>query len=157
MRKKLSTIVLAVTTGLLLVGAIYVSLLLKQEPGEQAATTIKKTKAANKTYLLAFNLSPLTPTQEPEMNGASQIPPTVTPATSPVPLLTDDQITPNITVTPTEILLAQNNVSPTTSLAISEGTVNPTKIQDLPQTGWTQYSLIIFAVAATVFFVSFMF
>ncbi len=153
MKTKISTIFLAVTTGLLLIGAIYISFLLKQEPGQQAATTIKKTKAASKTYLLAFNINPpsISPTDNPiDLNVTS-------PATSPTAtVVPTNTLETTVTVSPTEILLARNNLTPTTT-ASANLTVSPTKPASLPETGWTQYSLILFAVSATVFFLAFIF
>ena len=163
---------------LLLISIIFVNNLLKEEPG-QAVTTIKRTKAATKTYsrLLALNnqqptISPTLAQQGTESPSPTEIllaknHPTITggqyqnnPLTPTVFAnneITDMQGTP--TVDPTAELLARNsNITVTASSSISPtSSIIPTKTQKLPETGWIQYSLILFAAATTMFFLAFIF
>lgn len=74
------------------------------------------------------------------------------------------EITPSLTPTPTEIVLAYQNPTPTLS-ATASGTVTPkvtatitsTKVATLPQSGFITNAIILFGVSALVIFISFIF
>lgn len=74
------------------------------------------------------------------------------------------------TLTPTEIVLAYQNPTPTLSATISatvtprttvtatvSATITPTKVARLPQTGFITNTIILFGVSALVMFISFIF
>jgi len=179
MKKKQSTLKIIVIFFIIiiLVGLVFsLNNMLQEKPG-QAVTTIKKTKAAAKTYsrLLALN-NPL-PTIVPTNTPIIEVSPTEILLANNNPALTGGQLqnnllTPTIsgdiyitngqgtpTVDPTAELLARNNnititiyssISPTSSII-------PTKTEKLPETGWIQYSLILFASATTMFLLAFIF
>lgn len=146
MKKKYVTIVLFTITILLMILAVYLGYLMKDT--NSSATKITKTKAQSVTYkkLLALNL-PTNPAQAPEQ---------VTPTEEISPTGINSSPTPTIELTetpiPTEIILAREDSSSTGSSTMDEGipTVSPTGIENLPESGWIQSSLIIFAFAGTI-------
>lgn len=178
MKKKQSTLkiiglfVIVIT----LFGLIFaVNNMLQEKPG-QAVTTIKRTKAASKTYSRLLALNNPQPTIAPTNNPTIDISPTEILLAHNNPALTGDQLqnnqlTPTIsgddyitagqgtpTVDPTTELLARNNITVTISSSISPTTsIIPTKTQVLPETGWVQYSLILFVSATTMFLLAFIF
>lgn len=140
---------------------IFVNNLLKEKPG-QAVTTIKRTKAAAKTYSRLLALNNPQPTITPTNSPATELSPTEILLANNNPALTggqypNNQLTP--TVDPTAELLARNsNITITTSSSISPtSSIIPTKTQSLPETGWIQSSLILFAAATTMFLLAFIF
>jgi len=129
-----------------LMGSIfYISrVLLSENPlstGKSAVAPIK-TKAAGKTYskLLAINQ-----TVEPTQPDVMQSLPTE----------------PVTTVSPTETILAYQSLSPTVALDTSgvevSGTLSPTSTQTLPETGYINNTIILFAVSSLFLFVAFLF
>ncbi|OIP82328.1 hypothetical protein AUK04_04875 [Candidatus Roizmanbacteria bacterium CG2_30_33_16] len=161
---------------IILIGLIFlVNNMLQEKPG-QAVTTIKKTKAAAKTYsrLLALNnpLPTIAPTNVPTVEvspteillvnnnsgfiGAQSQDGQLTPTISDGIDITNGQDIP--TIDPTAELLARNNITVTISSSISPtSSIIPTKTEELPETGWIQYSLILFASATTLFLLAFIF
>lgn len=205
MKKKQSTLkiiglfVIVIT----LLGLIFaVNNMLQEKPG-QAVTTIKKTKAASKTYsrLLALNNPqptviptiglPIAPNPTETLLAKNNAIPTGNQNDQSIPTAIagqnnpnlqsttagsqnqNNQLTPTIpsnmditntqgtpTVDPTTELLAlnRNNTTITTTKSISPtSSIAPTKTKQLPETGWIQYSLILFAAATTLFFLAFIF
>lgn len=74
------------------------------------------------------------------------------------------EISPSLTPTPTEIVLAYQNPTPSLSATASGTatpkvtlTITPTKIATLPQTGFITNAIILFGVSALVIFISFIF
>lgn len=136
MKQKLTKFGLIFMTVFLLGSTIYITLLLK-DTGGTAATTVKKTKAASVTYTktLALNTEPVQP-------GISEEP----------------------TAIPTETLLSYNSINqtgqptPTSTLSPTlSSTTQPTGVTSLPQSGWMQSSIAIFAAASIFIFLSFLY
>ena len=141
-------------TVFLLGSTIYITLLLK-DTGPTAATTVKKTKAASVTYTktLALNTEPVQPeiSERPE-GGAEE--PTAVPTET---LLSYNSI--NQTGQPTQPLTLSPTLPSTTQpTQTQEGiTVAPTGVTSLPQSGWMQSSIAIFAAASIFIFLSFLY
>jgi cytochrome c biogenesis factor len=163
-----------ITTGLLifmtifLIGAIfYISNLLISGDNETKTSAVapRKTKAANVTYSKLIALNNISP--EPTLTPT--LAPTSTPAVSTTPA-TSSEINKSFveaggtteapTPTPTEIILAYANPSVTGEASSEAGitsTIIPTKVKDLPDTGFVYNGLIIFAAAMVLVFFSFLF
>ncbi|QQG44730.1 MAG: hypothetical protein HYW86_02330 [Candidatus Roizmanbacteria bacterium] len=164
MKNKIKTAVLLFIVGFLLVTTIYISFLLRSE-SESAPTTIKKTKAAARTYtkLIALNMPTATPTPLPTSakyieDGQSSVSPTL-PTVSPTSnLLAKNELTPtepltpilSETITPTEVLLAKVTITSTVSAAVSPTT---TKVKTLPDSGWIKplHLMFVFAFSLILF------
>lgn len=148
---KIKTYGLLVIVAFLLIATIYISILLRDE-SPTAATTIKKTKAASKTYsrtlAMAFPsptviLTPsATATPTPESFAAAQIPSIITTPTG---------ILLALAPSPTEVVLAE--AGPTSS---ASSTISPTKeaLTELPSTGWMKPMHLLFIFAFSLIFFS---
>jgi len=151
-KSQLTTIVLLIMTFCLLGATGYISFLLTAGDEGKSKIVPIKTKAADITYskLVTFNTTDvgMIPTEVP-----TEIPtPTVEEMVSPA----EAQETP----TPTEIILAYNNLEVTeeaTGEAELSTTLSPTKVQNLPDAGFIYNGLIIFAAAILMVFFSFLF
>lgn len=147
-KQKLFTGFLVVMIVVLLFSIFYISRVLLSDTTSGNASSIapRKTKAAGRTYskLLAINAPP-PESEEDEMLS-------VTPTADP----TNDSELP--TPTPTETILALQTVSIT--VTPTDGTVSPTsttQTDTLPEAGFFQNTLILFAVSSIFLFVAFIF
>lgn len=144
---------------LVLMGSIfYISrVLLADNPSSTGRSAVAplKTKAAGKTYskLLAINQ-----TVEPTQSDIMQSLPTDGAPTQ-TAVVTGQQTA--TTISPTETVLAYQSLSPTsvsgTSSPIISSTISPTVAQTLPETGYFNNTIILFAVSSLFLFVAFLF
>lgn len=126
----------------LLGSTVYITILLN-DTGPTAATAVKKTKAASLTYTktLALNTQTVQPTESPPLSEPTAV--------------------------PTEILLSYNSIDQTDvptqppvvpTIQTEESlTAAPTGVTSLPQSGWMQSSIAIFAAASIFIFLSFLY
>lgn len=164
----ITTIVLLVLIIVLVASIFYITFVLTSEkPTEQSTASAivpRKTKASNTTYkkFLSVNLPTNTPIPiptEPEPDTQVQS------ETSEEPTVTEDptQIGGNtefeLTPTPTEIILAYEEIQAINSPlpSASEVTLTPTRAQEIPDAGFIQNVLIMFAVAGLFIFFAFLF
>lgn len=144
-----------------LIGAIfYISILLTSgDENNTSAVAPRKTKAANVTYskLIALNqVTPeitLTPTPTVASEEVASTSKTESITETPIPTLT-------LTPTPTETVLAYANPTVTGTASLEADittTLTPTKVKNLPDTGFIYNGLIIFAAAMVLVFFSFLF
>lgn len=159
-KKKVVTIVLLVSVLILMIMVFYIGFLLvssnKQNSNQSVAP--KKVKASNVSYskLIVFAApgsgSQNGGTSSPSNTPTSTIKPTAAPTVTNNPL--------SGTPTPTEIILALNNVSGTPIASVSPTKIassSPTVIKSLPQTGYINGSVIFMTVAGVLVFLSFVF
>ena len=145
-RSRLVTFILLVITAVLVVISLYVAFLLADNSSTTSAPIVSvKTKAQSKTYTRKIDFNLLTPTLTP------------TPTLSPTLAVTPNEFS---SPTPTEVILAYNNPSPTDatsdSLEITDSPT-PTKTTTLPETGYINNALIIFASATLLIFLALIF
>lgn len=149
-KPKLITIVLILMIFFLFGSIFYITKVITSEQGtETASLAPKKTKAANLTYskLIALNTVSVTPTME-----------LVTPTTEPSSTIGQISPTKIISPSPTEIILALDNSKNSSSQAAQISTsISPTKATSLPETGFINNSLILFAAASILILFSFIF
>jgi len=138
---KKTTVILLLVITILIFSIFYISFMLNQGGSEitTSPTAPKKIKAANVTYqkLLAVNRT------------VSEEIPTEIPVTS--------EPSPTITPSPTEIILAYQNPTITTTTDNSQETISPTRVEALPESGFINNALIIFAASSLLIFISFIF
>lgn len=134
-----------------LLGSIFyiTRVITSEEEVETASLAPKKTKAAAVTYskLIALNTVSITPTVEP-----------ITPTIEPSP--TTGQISPTevVSPSPTEIILALDSGKGSASQTAQVNTsISPTKVINLPETGFINNSLILFTAASVLIIFSFIF
>ncbi len=165
MKKKLSTIILLVVTIFLIISVIYISILLRDQ-GDSSVTKIKKTKAASLTYSRTLSIGSetidITPTvTEPQPTNLSPTRELTPTETSTPTVQTEEKIQP-----PTEAVLAYRNPTITIVVTPTEGadltsfpkpTTSSQSVNNLPQSGWAQYSIIFFVGAVLMIFVSFLY
>lgn len=172
MRKKFVTAALMVITFFLMATTIYIGKLLN-EPTTSSVTTIKKTKAAALTYRRVLALNYLTPTITTELLLTPTSTPDFNPSPDDITLTPNPSVSPSLSLsptiivsptqmgnpTPTEIILARANPSQTLYSTQSATTTitSAQKITGLPESGWIQYSLIMFAAATLIIFISFLY
>lgn len=161
MKQKLMKFGLIFMIVFLLGSTIYITLILK-DTGPTAATTVKKTKAASVTYrkTLALNTQPNQPDTSGGLPGEAQEP-TVIPTEK---LLSYNsinqtgQLTPTSALNPTISALTLNpTISNSTLSPTLSSTTQPTGVTSLPQSGWMQSSIAIFAAASIFIFLSFLY
>lgn len=139
-------------------GAIfYVSLILNNEAKQTQTITPIRTKAAGITYKKSLSV------------GSGENSPTPTMVIEPTPTTvqqSESQITPtailspSIVPSPTEIILAQGNLSAEENSPSPSTTAAPTdiaKITSLPESGFINNALIIFTVSSLLIFFAFLF
>lgn len=134
-----------------LLGSIFyiTKVITSEEEAKTSSLAPKKTKAANVTYskLIALNTVSIMPTEE-----------LVTSTAEPSPTINQISPTNIISPSPTEIILALDNSGSTSSQAAQVNTsVSPTRVTSLPETGFINNSLILFAAALVLIFFSFIF
>lgn len=144
-KAKVTTIIFLITAFFLLGAIVYISSLLTSGSGETSNIAPQTTKAANITYskLVALNTSPTEPTATEIVTPSEIISPT-------------EEGTP----TPTEIILAYNNPMVTgtaTNAAQISTTLSPTKVKNLPNSGFVYNGLVIFGAATLLVFFAFIF
>lgn len=159
-KSKLITTILGLVIGVLVISIFFISSMITDDT-ENSPTTPKKTKAAAMTYSRNIALNKTPNNQNPTPNNE----PTLTPTAKPTILLSPTGNTDNssniLTPTPTEIILAYSNpsISPEQegNNASGSSTISPTRATSLPETGYINNALIIFAVAGLLVFFSFLF
>ena len=142
-KSKLSTIVLGLVIGVLIISVFFISFMIQGDTDSSPAAP-KTTKAAAITYSKILAINKPQPTEMPTILPTTIISPTVV-------------VVPSEDPTPTEIILAYNNISPTEKVVKTSSTVAPTKTAILPESGYIQNSVFIFLAASLVIFFSFLF
>ncbi len=136
---KKTTVILLLVITILIFSIFYISFMLNQGGSEitTSPTVPKKIKAANVTYQKLLAVNRTVPEEIP-----TEIPVTSEPS-------------PTITPSPTEIVLAYQNPTITTDNSIE--TISPTRVEALPESGFINNALIIFAASSLLIFISFIF
>ncbi len=162
MNKKKSTkttvfLVLVILT--LMASSFYISFILSNENSESVPTAPKKIKAADITYtkLIALGEVSVSPGESETVSPTSGEEVSLSP--------TAEAVSPTVELlpSPTEIILAQGPTTPVgTSSAYNNGiTATPspttTKLSSLPESGFINNTLVIFAVSSLMIFFSFLF
>lgn len=169
MKKKIILIITLSITGLFVILGLYFGLILRNQPGQKSVTTIKKLKAAAVTYNNDYTVDDEV-TITPQVNNGltadeneSFVPSSVPTVAIDNPLSNqNDQINSTdaitITPTPTEVILALNQISPSTS-SQSGAVLTPsvTKTRTLPATGEIISTATIVALAGMLIFFSFLY
>lgn len=154
-KKKIVTIVLLMSVLILMIMVFYIGFLLVSgsKPGTSQTVGLKKVKASNVSYSKLIVLA--------APGAGSQNPSTIGPTSTPQPTV---QPTGSNSLSgvpsPTEIILALNNVSGTPTASASPTKVassSPTVVKSLPQTGYINGSVIFMTVAGILVFLSFVF
>jgi len=150
-KPKLITIVLILMIFFLLGSIFYITKIITNEGEDETTSNLvpKKTKASSLTYnkLIALNTISVMPTIG-----------LITPTTEPSPTINQISPTNIASLSPTEIILALDNSKRTASQAAQISTsVSPTKITSLPETGFINNSLILFAAASVLILFAFIF
>jgi len=161
MGNKIKTYGLLGVVFFLLVSTLYVSVLLRDE-SQSAPTTVKKTKAAVRTYTRTLALLPPSPTvvsspdPTPTSSLVSPTPrsfaaiqnPTVLLTLSPSVKLLAQATSPTAAVSPTEVLLSK--------VSSASATISPTRalLTTLPSTGWMKPIHLLFVFAFSLIFFS---
>ena len=153
-----------------LIGSIfYISTLLTSgDENKTSQVAPRKTKAANITYSKLIALNQVTPETTPTAQAedttsgeeTESITETPTQTGETVSVTGVESITETPTPTPTETVLAYANPTVTdtaSSEADTTTTLTPTKVKNLPDTGFIYNGLIIFAAAMVLVFFSFLF
>ncbi len=149
-KSKIITVLLLVMTVGLMLSIFYIGYVLTATPEKSPQIAPRKTKAQSTGYSKIISLN----TQGGLQN--TQLTPTVTPTGSPTPSI-------SLTPSPTEIILAYQNPTVTTTMSTPSVTVTasasatPTKTRSLPETGFITNAIVLFGVSVLVIFVSFIF
>lgn len=148
MKRKTTVILLIVI--IFLIGAIfYISWQLNSDINGTSPIVPRKTKAASKTYskLIALNV---TGTASPTNIVEPTLEPTIEPTI---------EVLPTNIISPTEIILAYANPTEaiTSASYSSQLQSTPTGVNALPETGFINNTLIVFAVSGLLIFISFIF
>ncbi len=124
--------------------AFYISYTLSSESSESAPTAPQKIKAADITYTKLIALALPSPTEEVMPSPTEEISPT-------------EELLPS----PTEIILAQGPTGTASAYGNEEITSTPSpttkKLSSLPESGFINNTLVIFAVSSLMIFFSFLF
>jgi len=159
-KPKITTFLLVFVTVFLIGAIFYISTLLTSETKSETQTSQiapRKTKAASVTYSKLIVLNEVAP--EPTLIPSPTIMEEEQESVAFSQTQTEEEIVETPSPTPTETILAYVNPT-TTEEATSEAettTLTPTKVQNLPDTGFIYNGLIIFAAAMVLVFFSFLF
>ena len=164
----ITTIVLLVLIIVLVASIFYITFVLTSEKPTRKTTASaivpKKTKASSTTYkkFLSINLPTNTPIPmptEPEPDTQVQSETSEEPTITEDPAQIDEIAEYGLTPTPTEIILAYEEIQAINSPlpSISEATLTPTRAQEIPDAGFIQNALIMFAVSGLFIFFAFLF
>ncbi|MDH7476412.1 MAG: hypothetical protein QHH09_02995 [Microgenomates group bacterium] len=153
MKKNLIYFGLILITIFMVFAIIYVSSLLKESPSPRAAMTVKKIKAQSQTYTRYLDINTGQGSEQGLESTANLPTPTPTEIIVASPT-TKISLTPNpsLPISPTEIILAYND-----NIDEKNASPSPTGITSLPESGWIQSSLAIFAAATLIIFISFLY
>lgn len=159
--------VLLLFTVLLMGAIIIIGSQLSNQNVQKSSITIKKTKAQQTSYNTEIPLQSDTNAGSPKVSITQSSTPTVTPVTLNSVKTPTRGVSPSgavkltgemLTITPTEILLANNStITPVLTITTrsASSSAAPTQIKSLPKTGIITNSLFIFGAAGLLMFVSF--
>jgi len=153
----LKTVLLLGFIIIFVVGIFYFSIQLREGVGSAKLPTKRiKIKAAVKNYTKLIALNNVSPSSNPSSYPSPSLSSLVLSPTSSL----SPSLSPLLSPSPTDIIVAKNNISPTQDssiLSLTE-TVSPTikqTISQLPKSGYIGYTLAIFGVGLTMILFAF--
>jgi len=139
-KSKIITIILLVMTIILMVAIFYIGFKLTNSSEKTTIVVPQKIKAQDIPYSKTVELAKANPTNSP------------TPTLTPTPTGSSKIVTPTPSIT--EIVLKVASSSPTLSASVSAALA---KAKSLPKTGFITNAIIMFVVAGSIIFLSFLF
>ena len=139
-KSKIITIVFLVMTIILVVAIVYIGFKLTNSSEKTTIVVPQKIKAQNVPYSKTVELAKANPTNSP------------TPTLTPTPTGSSKIVT--LTPSITEIVL---KIASSSSTLIASKSATPTKATTLPKTGFITNVIVMFAVAGSMIFLSFLF